>query len=262
MTEQLEDARQRVEAETSRSLELMRRLWLTQSLAIASKLCSSLAHEVGTPLNIIAGRAELMLRALPGDSPFREDLGVITTQIDRVSQMIRTALDPFHQREPEPADTQLGKVTETLRPLLQQLAGNRGVKLAIVMPADVPPIRVDPEHLLQVLINLLMNAVEATPAGGQVQVTATPRSNDGHPGVVVSVRDTGSGIPDDVLPRIFDPFFSSPPAHIGAALGLSVCRDLVRSNGSEIQVASTLGEGTTFTIWFPDARSDARKEQG
>ena len=92
-------------------------------------------------------------------------------------------------------------------------------------------------------------------------MTALPRTQDEHPGVAVAVRDTGSGIPEDVLPRIFDPFFSTKPSHVGTGLGLAICRDLVKSNGSDIQVATTLGEGTVFTVWLPTARPDAGKER-
>jgi signal transduction histidine kinase len=257
MTERLDEARQRVEAETGRSLELMRRLRQTESLAIAGKLCSSIAHEVGTPLNIIAGRAELMLRALPKESPLREDLDVIITQIDRISRMIRAALDPFRQREPERAITAPGSVTEGLRPLLQHFARSRGVTLAVSIPRDLPHVLVDPGHLQQVLINLLTNAIEATPAGGRVEITGVDRGDGGRPGVAIEVRDTGSGIPEEVLPRIFDPFFSTKPAREGAGLGLAICRDLIRSNGSEIEVASMPGKGTTFTVWLPEARPEA-----
>ena len=260
MTERLEEARQRVEAETDRSLELMRRLRQTESLAIAGKLCSSIAHEVGTPLNIIAGRAELMLRALPPDSPLREDLNVIITQIDRISRMIRAALDPFRQREPARAAVAPDSVAEGLQPLLQHFAKSRGVNLAVSLPKTLPPVRVDPGHLQQVLINLLTNAIEATPSGGRVQVTGLPEADDGRPGVAIAVQDTGAGIAENVLPRIFDPFFSTKPAHEGAGLGLSICRDLVRSNGSEIRVASKPGEGTTFTVWLPEAKSEDRRE--
>jgi signal transduction histidine kinase len=259
MTERLEEARHRVEAETDRSLELMRRLRQTESLAIAGKLCSSIAHEVGTPLNIIAGRAELMLRALPKDSPLREDLDVVIAQIDRISRMIRAALDPFRQREPERAATVPGSVTEALRPLLQHFARTRGVKLAVSIPRDLPEVLVDPGHLQQVLINLLTNAIEATPAGGRVDVTGSHCPDDGRPGVTIEVRDTGSGIPADLLPKIFDPFFSTKPAREGAGLGLAICRDLVRSNGSEIQVASKPGEGTTFTVWLPEAKAGTQE---
>jgi signal transduction histidine kinase len=266
MTERLEEARRRVETETDRSLELMRRLRQSESLAIAGKLCSSIAHEVGTPLNIIAGRAELTLRALPKDSPLREDLDVIVAQIDRISRMIRAALDPFRQREPERASTDPRAVTDALRPLLQHFARSRGVALDVSMPRDLPPVLVDPGHLQQVMINLLTNAIEATPSGGRVAVTAAPAvADDERPGVAIVVRDTGSGIPLDVLPKIFDPFFSTKPARDGSGLGLSICRDLVRSNGSDIQVTSAPGSGTTFTVWLPEASAaascDSRREQ-
>jgi signal transduction histidine kinase len=262
MTERLENARQRVEAETDRSLELMRRLRQTESLAVAGKLCSSIAHEVGTPLNIIAGRAELTLRALPKDSPLREDLDVIVAQIDRISRMIRAALDPFRQREPERAATDPRSVTDVLRPLLQHFARSRGVTLSVSMPKDLPPVLVDPGHLQQVMINLLTNAIDATPPGGRVDVTAARRTDDDErPGVAIAVRDTGSGIPADFLPKIFDPFFSTKSSsRDGSGLGLSICRDLVRSNGSDIQVASMPGEGTTFTVWLPEAGSEAGAE--
>jgi two-component system NtrC family sensor kinase len=136
------------------------------------------------------------------------------------------------------------------------------VTLALSIPRELPPVRVDPGHLQQVLINLLTNAIEATPAGGRVEVTGTSEADDGRPGVAIAVRDTGSGIPEEALPRIFDPFFSTKPVHGGAGLGLSICRDLVRSNGSQIHVASKLGEGTTFTVWLPQARADDRPEDG
>jgi signal transduction histidine kinase len=174
--------------------------------------------------------------------------------------MIRAALDPFRQREPERTATEPVSVTEGLRPLLQHFARSRGVTLAVSIPRDLPRVLVDPGHLQQVLINLLTNAIEATPAGGRVEVTGAHRDDDGRPGVAVEVRDTGSGIPEDVLPRIFDPFFSTKPVREGAGLGLAICRDLVRSNGSEIQVASRPGEGTTFTVWLPEARPEAREE--
>ena len=265
MADRLEEARQQVTSETNRSLELMRRLRQTESLAIAGKLCSSIAHEVGTPLNIIAGRAELMLYALPKDSPLREDLDVIVAQIDRISRMIRAALDPFRQREPERVAVEPGSVTDAIRPLLQYFAKSRNVTLGMAIPRDLPRVLVDPGHLQQVLINLLTNAIEATPAGGRVVVSGAPRADDGRLGVALEVRDTGAGIPEDVLPRIFDPFFTTKPVREGAGLGLAICRDLVRSNGSDIKVASTPGQGTTFTVWMPEPRPDAtpqaREEQ-
>ena len=175
--------------------------------------------------------------------------------------MIRAALDPFRQREPERVATAPDSVSDVLRPLLQHFARGRGVTLAVSIPKDLPKVHVDPGHLQQVLINLLTNAIEATPSGGRVEITGATRADDGRPGVAIAVRDTGAGIPDEILPRIFDPFFSTKPAREGAGLGLAICRDLVRSNGSQIRVSSTLGEGTIFTVWLPEAGPEDRKEQ-
>jgi signal transduction histidine kinase len=257
MTERLEQARLAVEIQAGRSLDLMRQLRQAETLATAGKLSSSIAHEVGTPLNIIAGRAELMLRALPKDSPLREDLDVVIAQIDRISRMIRATLDPFRPREPQRAATAAGTVMEVVRPLLRHFARSRGVTLAVSIPPDLPPVLVDPGHLQQVLINVLTNALEATPKGGRVEVTAAPRDDEGRSGVAIAIRDSGPGIPTETLPRIFDPFFTTKPPGEGTGLGLAICRDLMRRNGSEIQVASAPGEGTTFTIWLPEARKES-----
>jgi signal transduction histidine kinase len=257
MTERLDQARQEVEAQTERSLELMRQLRRAETLATAGKLSSSIAHEVGTPLNIIAGRAELMLRALPKDSPLREDLDVVIGQIDRISRMIRAALDPFRPREAQRVATAPGTVMEVVRPLLRHFARSRGVALIVTIPPDLPSVLVDPGHLQQVLINVLTNALEATPKGGRVEVTAAPRDEDGRPGVEVVIHDTGPGIAAETLPRIFDPFFTTKAPGEGTGLGLAICRDLLRRNGSEIQVSSLLGEGTTFTIWLPEAKKES-----
>jgi signal transduction histidine kinase len=256
MTARLEDARQAVETQTGRTLELMRQLRHAETLATAGKLSSSIAHEVGTPLNIIAGRAELMLHALPKDSPVREDLHIVVAQIDRISQMIRATLDPFRPREPQRTATETGTVMEVVRPLLRHFARARGVTLIVSMPPDLPPVLVDPAHLQQVLINILTNALEATPKGGRVEVTGTPQGDDGQSGVAIAIRDNGPGIPTDVLPRIFDPFFTTKAPGEGTGLGLAICRDLMRRNGSEIRVASAPGEGTTFTLWLPEAKKE------
>jgi signal transduction histidine kinase len=132
------------------------------------------------------------------------------------------------------------------------------VTLEAAVPADLPPISADPNQLQQVLINLLMNALEATLPGGHVQVTAAPRAEAGRPGVRFGVADTGPGIPPDVLPRVFEPFFTTKPPGQGTGLGLAICRDIVKEHGGEIQVESQPGAGTTFTVWLPEAEQERR----
>ncbi|MBI4591013.1 MAG: HAMP domain-containing protein [Candidatus Rokubacteria bacterium] len=253
MAEQLEAARLKLLAETDRTLELEHQLRQAETLAVAGKLATGLAHEVGTPLNIISGRAEFLLQTLsPGDTR-RPDLEVIVAQIDRISGIIRSLLDTVRPQKPEVQPTALAPLLDRLLPLLQHGAKRRGVALAAAVPADLPPMLADPNQLQQVLINLLMNALEATPAGGRVEVRAGRSIHEGRAGVAVSVRDTGPGIPPDLLPRVFDPFFTTKPPGQGTGLGLAICRDIVREHAGEIQVESRSDRGATFTVWLPEA---------
>ena len=151
-------------------------------------------------------------------------------------------------------------MTDGLEPLLRHLAHSREVKLTVAVPPELPPILVDSGHFHQVLIHLLINAIESSPAGGLVEVVASPRSDDGQAGVVVTVRDTGPGVPADMLSRIFDPLFSSSSVTFGTRLGLAISRDLMRSNGSDVQVASTPGQGTTLHHLAP--RCQVRCQEG
>jgi len=253
MAEQLEAARQRLLAETERTLDLERGIRQAETLAVAGKLASGLAHEVGTPLNIVSGRAEFLLQALPPDDARREDLEVIVAQIDRISGIIRSLLDMVRPRKPEIQPTALDSVLERLLPLLRHTARRRAVMLAASVPADLPPMLADPNQLQQVLINLLINALEATPAGGRVSVGASPADGNGRAGVAISVTDTGPGIPPDLLPRVFEPFFTTKPPGQGTGLGLAICRDIVRAHGGEIRVESRAGAGCTFVVWLPRA---------
>jgi signal transduction histidine kinase len=251
MVKQLDTARQRIVAESERALDLEQQLRQAATLAVAGKLASGLAHEVGTPLNIISGRAEIVLHALPADHPARPELEVIVGQIDRISGIIRSLLDTVRPQKAEIQAVAVAPVLERLVPLLGHAARRRGVDLTTRAPADLPAVPADPGQLQQVLINLVMNALEATPTGGRIGVEAWACADEGRPGVAIAVRDTGSGIPADTLDKVFDPFFTTKPAGQGTGLGLSICRDIAREHGGTLAVDSHEGKGATFTLWLP-----------
>jgi signal transduction histidine kinase len=142
-------------------------------------------------------------------------------------------------------------VVHRLVPLLAHAARRQGVTLETGVPDGLPDVAVDPARVQQVLLNVLMNAVEATPRGGQVQVEARASVHDGRPGVSLEISDTGSGIAPEALSRIFDPFFTTKAPGQGTGLGLAITRDIVRDHGGTIAVQSRVGQGTTFTIWLP-----------
>jgi signal transduction histidine kinase len=112
-------------------------------------------------------------------------------------------------------------------------------------------VAADRGQLLQVLINLVLNAIDATPAGGRITLAARSGARAGREGVAVTVSDTGSGIPPEVLGKIFDAFYTTKPTGEGTGLGLSICRDIVRDHEGAIEVRSAPGGGSTFTVWLP-----------
>ena len=141
-------------------------------------------------------------------------------------------------------------------PLLSHAARQRDIILTQDVDDGLPRIHADPPQMQQVVINLVLNALDATGPGGRVTISAHAMVRNDRSGIALVVTDTGSGIVDQLLPRIFDPFLTTKPRGQGTGLGLAICRDIVRTHGGEIWVESTLGSGSTFTVWVPLVRVD------
>jgi two-component system NtrC family sensor kinase len=154
--------------------------------------------------------------------------------------------------KPEIQPTELKEVSDRLLLLLEHTARRHGVTLDVSIPGDLPPVRADRNQLQQVLINILMNAFEAAGPSGHVEVRARGAGHAGRAGVEIEVRDTGPGIHPSLLPRIFEPFFSTKPPGEGTGLGLPICRDILHSLGGEITVRSAAGAGATFRVWLAE----------
>ncbi len=253
MAVRLDSAQRRLLAETERTVALQQQLRRAATLAVAGRLASALAHEVGTPLNIISGRAEFVLKSPGLDPTARQDLEIVVAQIDRISGIIGSLLDTVRAQAPEPQPTAFADVLEPLLPLLRHSARQRDVALTTGVPADLPPMLVDSGRMQQVLINLVLNAIEATPAGGRVRVTAAAAAHEGRPGVSITVADTGPGIPPALAGRVFEPFFTTKPRGAGTGLGLAICRDIVREHGGDIRFEPAPEGGTAFVVWMPEA---------
>jgi len=252
MTERLDEARQRVVAEGEHALDLEQQLRRSETLAVAGKLASGIAHEVGTPLNIISGRAEMVMASLPHDHPGREDLERIIQQIDRVSNIVRSLLDAVWLGKLEIQRVPVGLLIGRLLPLLDHVVRKRGIAMTTSIPETLPDVAGDSGRLQQVFINLLMNAVEATPDDGQITIAAWPGSHGAYAGVSVEVTDTGPGIPPDALAQVFEPFYTTKPVGQGTGLGLAISRDIIRDHGGTITARNRAGEqGAAFTVWLP-----------
>jgi PAS domain S-box-containing protein len=238
---------QRVEERTRELRRAQAQIFQSEKLSAVGQLAAGIAHEIGTPLNVISGRAEYLLSEL-GDDPRAQSLKVIVGQIDRITGLMNQLLDFARERGDEMGPVSLENAVSALRPLLE----GRLRKQNVLLRADlehVPEVYGNVNRLQQVFLNLIMNAADAIREArravpGQIAIEGEVRGDE----VLVRVTDNGCGIPAASLPRIFDPFYTTKPSGQGTGLGLSVTFGLVQEMGGTIGVESEPGKGTTFTL--------------
>ena len=230
-----------------RMLSLRDALGRAEQLAAVGQMAASVAHQIGTPLNLISGYVQVIGEESGPDARVTRRLAIVQEQIAKVTSIVRTMLD--HARRPSPKEpTDIAalahRACEVARPKLSAM----GVRLDAAIE-DVPPVMADPVQLELALLNLVNNALDAMPSGGVLAVAVAPSAE----GVRVEVRDTGTGIPPDLLPRIFDPWVTTKEAGRGSGLGLSIAREVLAAHGGTIAVKSEVGVGSTFTLTLPAA---------
>ncbi|MBI2877541.1 MAG: HAMP domain-containing protein [Candidatus Tectomicrobia bacterium] len=247
MAEGLERARDRLLEATKRKIELERQLQHSEKLAAVGRLAAGLAHEIGTPLNVISGRAEYLLADMEEEDPKARSLRTIVVQIERITRIIDRLLGYARAHSPQIVLTSLARVLSSVLALLDHELDRRGIQVELKLPPGLPHLAVDPHMLQQVFINLLLNALDAMPEGDRVRIAAEARND----WMEVSVEDAGCGIPAADIPRIFDPFFTTKKPGKGTGLGLSVISGIIQEHGGRIEVTSQVGVGTTFRIHLP-----------
>jgi signal transduction histidine kinase len=192
------------------------------------------------------------------DPADRERASILAEQVRRVAKLLRTLLDLARRGDRASVPVDLARVLDDGLGFFREKLRRRGIEVERDF-ARVPPVRGDADRLQQVFLNLFVNAADAMPGGGCLRVSlASPE-----PGVVeVRVRDTGEGIPEDVLPRVFDPFFTTKPRGQGTGLGLVVSRGIVLDHGGTIEVQSEPGGGAEFLIRLPADGAAGRPADG
>jgi PAS domain S-box-containing protein len=239
-------------------VELERAARQADKLAALGTLAAGLAHELNNPIGIISSRVELMLleadrQALPADT--RDDLVVLRRHAQRVTRIVQGLLSFARQSSQSRGPVDLNQIVDDTLLLVEKQAAKEGVTLARRLTPGLPPIQGDPTALEQVLMNLILNARDAVDRRGEILVETDLIT--GRPDQVrLMVRDTGPGIPTEVLPRIFDPFFTTKPG--GTGLGLSISYGIVREHGGTVDVHSEPGRGTTFILSFPAAAAEVK----
>ena len=254
MCARLEEAHRQLVMESEEKLQLERALRHSEKLAALGQLASRLAHEIGTPLNVIQGRAEQLLRRETLAEKDRTFMTIIVTQIEQISRFIRQLLTLAHRSEPQQRIVRVNEVVRRVWEMTGDRENTSAVEVTLALADNVPPVLGDPDQLQQVLLNLSVNALHAVGTSGRITLSTRfqPQGSLGKTAMVeIVVADTGPGIPAQDLPHIFEPFFTTKGIVGGTGLGLAICREIILGHRGDIRVESEPGRGSRFIVALP-----------
>jgi signal transduction histidine kinase len=258
MCERLVEVHGEVAAEASARIAAQEQLRHADRLMTVGKLASGIAHELGTPLNVIGARAGMIVDGETAGEETAAYARVIVEACDQMTRIVRQLLDFARPRGPERAEEDVRGVARRTMALLETLAAKSGVTLALRPGAPVVA-EVDAGQLQQVFTNVIVNGIQAMSAPGTVEVSVSrerrappPDHGGGEAAYVrVRVRDEGRGVAPGDLPHLFEPFFTTKDIGQGTGLGLSVAHGIVREHGGWMDVQSELGHGTELSVYLP-----------
>jgi two-component system NtrC family sensor kinase len=242
----------------------------SERLAAVGQLVASVAHEVGTPLHSIAWHVQALGEEPGATTEMKKRIAIIDEQLTRVVRIIQDLLSSTRQRQPDPQWCTVGDVVDPAATLMDPAFHAKGITLTVSTPEDLPLVWADKEKIHQVLVNLLTNALVATPQGGVVTISAFDReataaeqecgarvADQVSPLVLVlAVQDTGCGMPEVDAEKAFEPFFTTKAVGKGTGLGLFLSRETVVAHGGSLELASEVGRGTTVTMTLPAKRTE------
>jgi signal transduction histidine kinase len=256
MSRELARARDRIASEAAARIAAVEQLRHAERLTTLGRLASVIAHEIGTPLGVVAGYAKMISSAKVTGAESQETANVMLQQCERISRIVRRVLDYARRSEPRKQPTPIGDVLNATCGLVRPLADERGVTVSVERATnlDVP---MDAGQVQQAVTNLLINAVQASSPGDAVGIDVEvvrerPGAGDGDTEFAkVTVHDSGPGIAADMLERIWEPFFTTKPSSEGTGLGLSITKEIVQEHGGFVRVESKIGCGSRFQIFLP-----------
>jgi signal transduction histidine kinase len=246
----LEESFNKLQSQADLIIAIEEQLRRAERLSTLGHLSASLAHELRNPLGSIRGAAEILKDDYrPGDRKY-EFCEILVKEPERLDNVVEEFLGKARRQPVETLDCDIAGELRTITVLLSAEAKQRGVRLEL-KAEELPAVKGDPEKLRQAFMNIILNGLQATPAGGSVTVTATFAAPTGDgPGILtITVADTGQGIEPDKLARIFEPFFTTRTG--GTGLGLAITKKIIEGHGGCIDAESKPGNGATFHITFP-----------
>lgn len=268
MAVDLKEAREKMIREAETKLELERSLRQSEKLATIGQLASGLAHEIGTPLNIIGGRVELTKGSLEDKEEVQKNLDIISNQTVRITKIIQELLGFVKKKKPEETTVSIATLLETTLDFVKHQVQKQDVKVEMDFKDNLPPVKGDPDQLQQIFLNLILNAIQSMPEGGTLRLSISSKYTSkrgleqAEPQyyVVVSIEDTGTGIGREVIQNIFNPFFTTKDK--GTGLGLTISQGIVRDHEGWIDVESEIGKGSTFKVYLPSQGEQETKNEG
>ncbi|MEP3687898.1 MAG: cache domain-containing protein [Sulfitobacter dubius] len=237
--------------------QTFRQLVMSEKLASIGEITAGVAHEINNPVAVIMGNVDVIRQILGTDAePVATELALIDRQVSRIEVIVGKLL-----KFAAPSEFSDCEHNIALRPLVQDclvlvdhLISRGGIEVHYDFE-EVPPVRADSGEIQQVVVNLVVNAVQAMQGAGRLELYLAPADRDGVAGVALSVHDSGPGVPEALLPSLFDPFFTTKPGE-GTGLGLSISQTLIQRAGGIITVRNRAEGGAAFTVWLPQTSED------
>ncbi len=224
----------------------------TEKIAAIGQIAAGVAHEVKNPLNSLSINAQLLLREVlnkfGSDDPCYESASVIKSEINRINNILEEFVKFARFPEPQFMQDNINQVVTEVAEVISQNARDAGVTIKLSPGNNIPPFKFDAKQFKTVLINLSLNSISAMPEGGTLEIKTALKDRD----ILIYVTDTGKGIPEKDLEKIFSPFFSTKEGGLG--LGLSIVQKIIENHSGRISCAGKVGEGTTFKVILPIER--------
>ena len=258
--EELRYSFDQLEQQSEQLSELEEQLRFSERLAVVGELTASLAHEVRNPLGSIRGATEILQEELPETGRSNEFFQILIQETKRLNQVLENFLSFSRKHNKEKSQYSFNEVVRSVVQMLALNAKKSKVKFEIRLPDTPVTLCGDPNHLRQIIMNLLINSIYVLDSGGEIQLSADiltkqKKNSSGEKFIELEIKDQGPGIPAKDLERIFKPFFTTKPQ--GTGLGLAIVRRLVDENNWKIEVQSKPGQGTTFKLFIPLAGRSA-----